>query len=108
MHPTPPRLRALARSRGRAEQGGVSLSASPQRSSELTYTASPGLGRRTNEPPLARGERAEVRPRLRQAEVAVRPAADLVGIGVILPVVLPEADGADVVASALRKRQAAA
>lgn len=46
----------------------------------------------------------EVLKRLREAQPAVRTASNLVSIVVVLPVVLSEADGADVKAATLIER----
>jgi len=52
---------------------------------------------------LNRPDAREVAASLSQAERIVRPAADLVGVMIVLPIVLPEADRAKVIAAALRE-----
>ena len=52
---------------------------------------------------LNRPNAREVAASLSQTERVVRPAADLVGVMFVLPVVLPEAHWAKVIAAALRE-----
>lgn len=55
---------------------------------------------------IARTERGVVPSRLFEAQRTVRPASDTPGIHVVLSVVLPEADGADLEAPALVQSEA--
>jgi predicted transposase YbfD/YdcC len=58
-------------------------------------------------PLIAGTHSAEIPPRLREAEPPVRAAANPVGVVIVLPVVLPEADRADLIAAALAQRHKA-
>jgi hypothetical protein len=54
---------------------------------------------------LNRPDAREVAASLSQAERVVRPAADLVGVMIVLAIVLPEAHRAKVIAAARRESQ---
>ena len=57
---------------------------------------------------IAGADPAVVRACRRKTEIAVRSSADVISVRVVLPVILPEADLADVEAAALRERPKAA
>ena len=94
--------------RGRGTNGEVGEAGVRRVQRELCATSTFRLGWRSDMlsmPLFACAERREVSTSLLQAEGPVRAAANTGGVLIILTVVLPEADGADVVSPALMERQ---